>query len=62
MLSIKELIEKMETERARILYTLCERTEVWEPNILLGLVSQARTITKTIKILKEQDESNSENT
>jgi len=56
MSTIEEIIEKLEIERAQILFTICERNDIWDPNVLLTLMSQARTITKTIKMLKGKDE------
>lgn len=56
MSTIEEIIEKLETERAQILYTLCERVDIWDPNLILSLVSQARTITRTMKMLKDKED------
>lgn len=60
MTTIKEMIEKLETDRAKILYTICENENIWEPNTLIALVHRARTITKTLKVLKGADEGNPE--
>jgi hypothetical protein len=45
-------IDKLENRRAEILHILCERKDIWMPEILLSLVHETRTITDFIKMLK----------
>jgi len=48
---IKQMIDALDNERAQILQTLCEDEKVYLPEVLLQLVSRARSITKTIAVL-----------
>jgi len=50
---VKELIEKLTKHKLDIVEALAEKDEIFEPNVLLRMVWELRSIVKTLKWLKE---------
>lgn len=49
---IEKAIEELNTKRAMLLQAICEDDSIWQPQIILQIVAEIRTITMTIKMLK----------
>jgi hypothetical protein len=45
-------LEELDSRRAEILFELCNNDKLWIPEIIMGLVSEARSITKLIRMIK----------
>ncbi len=54
---IKEAIEELVEQRARILQMLCEGDAIWQPQLIVQAVHEVRSITRIIRLLKgEKDQ------
>ncbi len=49
---IKEAIEKLVEDRAGLLQAVCEDHTIWQPQIIVQVVHEIRSITKLIRMLK----------
>ena len=49
---IKEAIEELVEQRARILQMICEDDSIWQPQIIIQAVHEVRSITRIIRLLK----------
>ncbi len=53
---IKNKIKELDDERAQLLFNLIEDDRIYHPPIILGLVHEIRSLTRVIKILKNEEE------
>lgn len=49
---MNDILDKLDTKRAELIYIICERRDIIEPNMLLQIIYEIRSITQIIKLLK----------
>ena len=52
---IEKKIKELDDERAQLLFNLIEDNRIFHPPVILGLVNEIRSLTRVIRILKNEE-------